>query len=157
MGILSCSSLNINRGTGSNITLPTSYSSAPLATCLGYMLQVKNSTAVSMGNTVIVSLCTITLPPRIWIVFSVACFFPTSSCTFLQAGISASATIFDDFSEVQQYTDSNSSNGCLVNVPMRYYCGNGITFYLNGLCFGCTANANTSAGYYSTLRAVRVG
>ena len=42
-----------------------------------------------------------------------------------------------------------------MNVPMRYYWGNGTTLYLNGLIGGGSGNANTG-GYSSSMRAVRV-
>ena len=147
-GSLACSNLTL---TGS-VTLPTSYSSAPGSGSLGYMIQTKNSTAVSMNYQTWPNVCSITLPAGVWMVFGVAAMFLTSS-TFVQGGISTSTTTLEDFTYLQQY--QNTSGGVFMNVPMRYYWGNGTTLYLNGLIGGGSGNANTG-GYSSSMRAVRV-
>ena len=136
-----------------NVKLPSTYTSAPAdATYLGYLKEVKNTTALTMNATSTTVLCSITLTAGVWIVTGVACFFPTTTSTFVQAAIS-STSVFDDFSQVTQFI--SNSNGCLINVPMKYYSGSGTTLNLVALCSGSTANANTT-NFPSTLRAVRI-
>ena len=86
-------------------------------------------------------------------VFGTAYFFPTAKSTFAQAAISTATTSFDDFTQIQQFM--NTTGGVLVNVPMKYYCGNGTTLNLVALCSGSAANANVT-NFPSTLRAVRI-
>ena len=105
-----------------------------------------------MGYQSWATVCSITLPAGVWMVFGVAALFPTSS-TFVQGGISALTTGLDDISLLQQY--QQTSGGVFMNVPMRYYWGNGTTLYLNGLIGGGSGNANTN-GFSSSMRAVRV-
>ena len=136
-----------------NVKLPSTYTSAPAdATYLGYLKEVKNTTALTMNATSTTVLCSITLTAGVWFVTGVACFFPTTTSTFVQAAIS-STSVFDDFSQVTQFF--SNSNGCLINVPMKYYSGSGTTLNLVALCSGSTANANTT-NFPSTLRAVRI-
>ena len=105
-----------------------------------------------MNATSTTVLCSITLTAGVWIITGIACFFPTATSTFVQAAIS-STSVFDDFSQVTQFI--SNSNGCLINVPMKYYSGSGTTFNLVALCSGSTANANVT-NFPSALRAVRI-
>ena len=148
--------VNGNLAVTSYINLPstsTIYTTVPGVNCIGYMKEVKNTTAVSMTATTAVTLCSVTLTSGVWMVFGTACFFPTGTSTFVQAGISTTTTSFDDFTQLQQFM--NTTGGVLVSVPMKYYCGNGTTLNLVALCAGSAANANVT-NYPSTLRAVRI-
>jgi len=154
--------LTIN-GTASfngHVTLQTTYLSSPTQYQLGYLKEFKNTTSIAMAATTVSTICTMDVPPGIWVITGIAEFMPSGTATFVQAAIVPSTTgvgIFDDFTQMAQFT-SNSTNGISISLPMRYYCGSATkTFEVRALCAGCTATANHATGYSSVLRAVRVG
>ena len=144
----------------SNLTLQTTYLSNPTQYQLGYLKEFKNATAVAMAATTCTTLCSMDVPPGIWMIMGVAELMPSATATFVQAAIvpsTATVNTFDDFTQMAQFT-SNSNNGIIISLPMRYYCGSVTkTFEVRALCAGCTATGNHGTGYSSVLRAVRVG
>ena len=93
LGTANKADLVISAGTISlngNVKLPSTYTSAPAdATYLGYLKEVKNTTALTMNATSATVLCSITLTAGVWIITGIACFFPTATSTFVQAAISS--------------------------------------------------------------------
>jgi len=143
-----------------NVTLQTAYSSSPTQYQLGYLKEFKNTSAVAMAATTVTTICSMDVPPGIWMITGVAEFMPSGTPTFCQCSIcpsTATANTFDDFTQVAQFP-LNSAGGVLVSLPMKYYCGSATkTFEVRALCGGITATANHNTGYSSVLRAVRVG
>ena len=150
------STLALTNTNGSNITLPTTYSSTPGANCLGYYASYKNTSTVSVGNSVCTNICSLTVGAGVWLFNCSAGFTFAGTCTFIQMGISTSSSTFDAGGlTLQMYV--NSANGYNVIYPMnaRYYCGAGATLYANLIVAGTTATANNT-NYTTTLQAVRI-
>ena len=65
-GNVSAMGLTLTGTSGSNTTLPTTYTSAPGSGFLGLLLTHTNTTSVSMGDAVLPSLCFLTVPAGVW-------------------------------------------------------------------------------------------
>ena len=149
------STLALTNTNGSNITLPTTYSSTPGVNCLGYYTSYKNTSTVSVPAGTGTQVCSLTLGAGAWFIHASVGFTFGGVSTFQQHGISTSSTSLDSGClNTQQYFTSANGNSIITPCIPRYYCGAGATFYLVLIVAGCTATANGS--YPSTLQAVRI-
>ena len=143
-GSLSCSNLTVN----GSLTLPTSYTNAPAANCLGYMTYSSRTTNLSVPAATGTVIHSININPGVWLLTGSAIFSTSGNANWFQIGLSTT-NWFDDYTYVVQYnTTTVSGSGQIIPIPMRYYVCTAASQIINLMLYvnGCSV----MVGNYST-------
>ena len=153
MGSLSCSNLTVN----GSLTLPTSYTNAPAANCLGYMTYSSLTTSMTVPQNTGTIIQSMNITPGVWLLTGAVVFSTSGNVNWFQVGLSTT-NWFDDYTYVVQYTTTTvSGSGQLIPTPTRCCVCTAasqtinLMFYVNG----CSVTVG-NYGANTTIRAIRI-
>ena len=156
---ISATALTLTGTTGSNITLPSTYPSGPVAGSLGYLYSLTRTSTLAVNANTSTAIHSFTIPQGVWMLYGTAIYQVNGNVNWFQLGISTT-TAFDDYTSVLQHVvTTTSGTGMITPAPQRYYCSNvtSTTIYLVLYLNGCSATVQGTAGpTYTTLRALRI-
>ena len=95
--------LTLNGTTGSNITLPTTYSASPTSSCLGYKVAVNLASNLNINASGYTNVLSTSLAAGVWVVVASGFFLTTSVCNWFVTGVSLNSAGSDNYAYQPQW------------------------------------------------------